>query len=220
MLFRSFLTTAIVFLLAISFTACGQNATNNEAAPTDEPEQTAEEQQLSEEELANQRLDSINGVRPQPIRSSYDFKMSMTGVLQQYFAVRDALANDNLAQAKEFVLPFVEAMSNVRPEEVNETAKPIWEDHKSNLVVQINMISKAEDLATARQVFSDLSSTMTEIQQQLGSTAPELYSIYCSTALNGQGAAWLSAKQTVKNPYSSSEPNCGEVGENIATKIN
>lgn len=218
MLFRSFLTTAFVFLLAISFTACGDNSASSEATTTTEEEttQTAEEK---EQELANQRLDSINGVVTPPVRSSYDFKMSMTGVILQYFAVRDALANDNLAEAKEQVLPFVEAMSNVLPEEVNETAKPIWEAHKGALVVLINKINDSEDLATARQEFSHLSSTMTEIQQQLGSTAPKLYSIYCRTALDGKGAAWLSAEPMVKNPYSSSDPFCGEVGENMATEL-
>ena len=132
-------------------------------------------------------------------------------LIDPYLDIQKALAADDLENAQSSAVQFVEVLKN---EPSVARANLIAE---KLLVVGIN-ISQAQDLASARATFLELSNVLTSLIKQVGtSDSAKLFVVHCPMAFQGKGGDWLQSDKTVMNPYYGSMMlHCGSVQTQIA----
>ena len=117
-----------------------------------------------------------------------------------YNHVRSALVNTNAEEAQNGGEMLVEALEGLENSEALQAAQTI---------------ANTEDVNQQRTAFLDLSAAMENMVS--GAIASgELYKQYCPMAFDGQGGAWLSASQEIRNPYYGDKMlKCGSLRDTI-----
>ena len=113
-----------------------------------------------------------------------------------YFAMQQALSKDDLpgAQAAGAVL----------------AAHPASQESG-------DAISRADDLAAARQAFAELSTVLIRVARQGGVHAGPVHLFHCPMAFDNEGAAWLQQAMQTQNPYFGGQMyRCGSWRETFA----
>lgn len=118
-----------------------------------------------------------------------------------YNHVRSALVNTNAEEAQNGGEMLVEALEGL--------------ENNSEALQAAQTIANTEEVNEQRTAFLDLSAAMENMVS--GAIASgELYKQYCPMAFDGQGGAWLSASQEIRNPYYGDKMlKCGSVRDTI-----
>ncbi|MFP4540942.1 MAG: DUF3347 domain-containing protein [Opitutales bacterium] len=127
---------------------------------------------------------------------------ALEAVLEPYFAIQTALADDDVDAARE---PAGEIAELARAHEdltaVAEAAKALRE---------------AEQLETARAHFHTLSQSLIPLVEQAGATEA-VYVVFCPMAFGYDGGTWMQAGEEISNPYEGSRMlRCGVIQKTIA----
>lgn len=130
--------------------------------------------------------------------------------LTAYYGVKDALVSTDGAKAKIGASTLVTALGKVDVASLSAIDKKALATAKTKAAV----ISKTTDIDTQREAFEGLSVSMIALAK---STKPaKTYVQFCPMAAEGKGAAWLSDKKEVRNPYYGDKMlKCGSVKEEI-----
>lgn len=124
--------------------------------------------------------------------------------LVNYNDLKNALVNDNAAEAKEAASQMLKSVSEIE----------IAENQRAQLVQNLREIASSEDLSVQRKQFAGLSEELYQVVKNNNLTEEVLYLQYCPMAMGGQGANWLSYEKQVRNPYMGERmPGCGSVKE-------
>jgi outer membrane murein-binding lipoprotein Lpp len=119
--------------------------------------------------------------------------------LAAYFQLKDALVNDDAAQAKEKATALADATGSYG-DQLNEYALAIGE---------------TDDIEAQREAFEALSIALYDLAKE-GGAGITVYKQYCPMAFDDKGAFWLSNEKQVLNPYfGASMLRCGMVQEEI-----
>lgn len=130
---------------------------------------------------------------------------ALVKLYQSYINLKEALANDNAANASAAAKVFSQNASTV-------DYKVISEDNISKLKKDAGTIMNAQNISTQRNSFYNLSDNMAAIAQKFKLSSKPIYVQYCPMA-KGQ---WLSDQKEIKNPYyGSSMLTCGNVKAEI-----
>ena len=125
-------------------------------------------------------------------------------ILVDYMEIKDALVNDNFEQAKKVASKMDEGLAGV---DLNRAQRESLESAIENLAT-------AEDIATQRRYFAQLSQHLYHLVRKSDFTDQTLYLQTCGMAMGGQGADWISYDEEVRNPYMGQKmPGCGSVEE-------
>ena len=125
-------------------------------------------------------------------------------VVKSYLALKDALAADDPAAAKQAAEALKGAASNMKGESKN--LKALQKESKA--------MAGAADLKSQRALMSSLSTSLWALLKEEGSTET-LYLAYCPMAK----ASWLSNEKAITNPYyGKSMFSCGTVKETLEAK--
>lgn len=128
---------------------------------------------------------------------------SLSSLLPQYFAVKDALVSGNGTMASTKAGEFLETLNSINN-------KVISEGNINALRKDVTSISNTRDVKKQREYFSNFSNNMIALAKTLKLSNEPVYQAFCPM----KKANWLSSDQTIKNPYfGSSMLNCGKVVE-------
>ncbi|SHL67269.1 Protein of unknown function [Chitinophaga jiangningensis] len=133
------------------------------------------------------------------------YAQNKSGLLTQYFAVKDALVSGNSANASAAAAAFVKAAGEAAADKSIEAAK-------AKLVADAQQIATTQDLAKQREQFKQLSADMYSLAKTTKLSDAPVYQQYCPM----KKASWLSANKDIKNPYYGNQMlTCGKVADTI-----
>ncbi|MFQ5334819.1 MAG: DUF3347 domain-containing protein, partial [Flavobacteriales bacterium] len=143
------------------------------------------------------------------------FREQIGDVVREYLAVKDALVNDDAAQASDLAKSFKSKLQIPDMTLLQGKAHISWMQALDLLTKDAAKLISAESLETKRKAFSALSDDLAHVVQVLGvSLANPLYLDFCPMANDNKGAYWLSADKVIRNPYfGSAMSTCGEIKE-------
>ncbi len=144
------------------------------------------------------------------------FKLEIDSLLSHYFAIQQALSNDELPAANESAGAFLTAFHEI-PKNPSSKLKTIHEQ----LHPAANAIAEAQDLKQARGMhFESLTKGMIQLIEQFGTGENQnVYLMHCPMALDNEGADWLQKDPELRNPYFGSMMlRCGSTQNVFTTK--
>ena len=143
------------------------------------------------------------------------FRQQLTKVLESYFAMQRALADDNIQLATASAKKATDALKTVDIKKSGGHDK-LFAELESMLV----KASQSKDIKLMREDFYLLSQQLTKIAKRFGSTGKRpLYILRCPMAFDNKGAQWLQDNDQTSNPYFGHVMlRCGDIEEVITAK--
>lgn len=148
-----------------------------------------------------------------------DHTQTVTTVLDNYLALKNALAEDNGKKAASSGKMLFEAIVKLnissQPESSQKKLKDILDDAKEHAE---HISENSSDIEHQREHFEILSTDIKDLIVITGSDRT-LYQIYCPMYNNQKGGKWLSESDEIKNPLLGSKMmKCGSVAQVISLK--
>jgi len=136
------------------------------------------------------------------VQSSSIQTREVTGVVDGYLKLKDALVASNADEARQIATSMVDVAD---AEDMPQVAQAVTE------------ISNTTDIVEQRQHFEVLSVSLYDQLQEGKKLDQTLYKQYCPMAFDDKGAYWLSAQEKIRNPYFGDRMlKCGSVQETLA----
>jgi len=133
-------------------------------------------------------------------------------ILKDYFNLKDALVNDDQAEAKDLGMSLSKSLSSFDTSIYSDKEQTEIQIITKNAQKHAEEISKNE-IASQREHFKVLSKNITDMVAITG-TEVRLYEQFCP--MYDGGTAWLSTKEEIRNPYFGSQMlKCGKVQREI-----
>lgn len=128
-----------------------------------------------------------------------------TEILNQYYAVKDALIKGNGNLAATEASEFVKLAGSAEHQNLPNTIR-------TSLLKDAAAIAQTKDLKKQRESFSAFSDNMVALAKSTKLSSVPVFIAYCPMAK----ASWLSNSSAIKNPYyGSSMLTCGKVTETL-----
>lgn len=143
---------------------------------------------------------------------SDEAKNAIQPLVRGYLELKDALVNDDFAEAKKSAETFRNELSAVDMSLFTGESHDVWMEYENRLKQSINRLTEDENIEAARNTFIALSEAMIGLVETFHPMEESLYIQHCPMANNDHGADWLSLSQEIRNPYfGASMLRCGEV---------
>ena len=160
-------------------------------------------------EINQGKMDISNSAMNSNTQNSVEQK-----ALTNYIALKDALANDDNANAKEFGIILAQSLKSFDSSGFSSNEKLELNDIIENATEQAEHIGYS-DIAHQREHFKILSKDIIDMVAITG-TKMKVYEHYCPMYDNKNGGAWLSMNEEIRNPYFGNKMlKCGEVKREI-----
>ncbi len=139
------------------------------------------------------------------------FRQALTDTYEAYLAAGEALAQDDLAQARAALQQLTTAVRATPIDALDETGRGRWKTISDAVYFAAAEAADAADRAPARVHFQELSHALTDLVQVFGhALASPLYQLSCPMAFDNAGATWLQSSAKTRNPYfGPAMLNCG-----------
>jgi hypothetical protein len=186
------ITYLTLFSLVITLIACGDN-----------------KQQNAMDHVDHQNMDHSNMEHSAMTQEDHTVQKSthMSAMISAYLDVKDALIKDDVASASKAGEQLALAASSID----NAELKPVLDK-----VQEMGSTIAKESLAGQRAQLEMMYAPMTTLIEALG-TSQTLYQQYCPMYNGNQGGSWLSAVETIENPYFGDKMlRCGSVKQTFA----
>lgn len=178
----------IVFILLFMLSSCGPS-----------------ERELTQQEQRQQQL------QMQMVESTPEFNRQMTGVLDRYFDLKDALVDSDAERAKIYTSEFSAEAENVNAESLNRESAAIWASYSEIITSNGEELINRDDVDDQRYYFEYISEAMIEVVETFRPVGYEIYHQSCPMVRDGS-ADWLSREEEIRNPYHGDRMmRCGEV---------
>ena len=143
-------------------------------------------------------------------------KVALKPLYQEYLNLKDALAADNLANAKKAGIAMQKSLSKVDMSLFSGDSHEIWMKHHNNLKTALQSAPNFKTIEEVRKAFQPISETMIALTNSFKPFGQTLYVQHCPMADNNKGANWISQFEEIKNPYFGAKMlNCGETKSTI-----
>lgn len=141
---------------------------------------------------------------------------SVKELLEHYFHLKNALANDDGKDAASACKAMVAAMDKLDTASFTPDQKKVYRDMADDTRENAEHIgANADKIAHQREHFEMLSKDMYDLVKKFGA-GQTVYQDFCPMYNNNKGATWISETKEIKNPYLGKKmPNCGSVKEEI-----
>lgn len=127
-------------------------------------------------------------------------------VLNAYYGVKNALADDNSSAAQAKAKDLFAAINAVPVDKLNADQRKIWMSYTDKLQFDSRHISESTAIDHQREHFTSLSKNMYEVIKATKLNSTVVYEQYCPM----KKTSWLSETTTIKNPYLGKEmETCG-----------
>ena len=141
---------------------------------------------------------------------------SLKETVDHYLHIKNALANDNGAEAATGAKAMEAVLSKIDKSLLTAEQKTAYDKIEEGLKSTAASIAKSSnDIKQQRAQFVFMSEAVYELVKNFGAGRP-LYHDYCPMARDDQGAMWISELKEIKNPYFGDQMlTCGTVEEVI-----
>lgn len=157
---------------------------------------------------------------PEKIIIPENFKTNLKGIFDEYFKIKNALADDNTQSAQNYAKSFKKQLEKTGQHSLDGEHHIFWMQQYEAIESSTAKFLKADNKETMRMHFEPLSKTMIETARTFGAIGQTFYVAFCPMYDNDRGAYWLSEFKEIKNPYFGSMMlRCGEVRETIREGI-
>lgn len=145
--------------------------------------------------------------------------LSVTTILDNYLALKDALVDDNGKKAASSGKLLFDAIAKLdlsgQPATKQKELKDVLDDAKENAE---HISENADKIAHQREHFEILGGDIKDLIVITGADRT-LFQLFCPMYNNNKGGKWLSASDKVKNPFFGDEKmKCGRVLVEITVK--
>ncbi len=192
---------------SVLLAACGTEPAKEEKPATKDTVAAATTNSLPE---------GVTAIAPSFTNVDAKVKMGINEVLQHYYHIETALANDDAAEAGNGGKAMVAAMAGIDKNAMTAEQKALYQMSEEDLREHAEHIHKSSaEIAHQREHFGKMSEDVYELVKGFGAGAP-VYKTFCPMAFDNKGAFWIATSTTVKNPYfGKSMSTCGELKEVI-----
>lgn len=144
-----------------------------------------------------------------------EFGASLQKLIDKYLVLANALADDNLPQAKEVLEEVTRLVVETDAQQARKYSG--WENARKSLVKSLAHVPDLQDIDAARVVFEKVSEQMIGLEKRyMKGHADTHYLAYCPMAFNNKGAYWIQDKKGIRNPYFGAQMlKCGEIKETL-----
>ncbi len=149
-------------------------------------------------------------------KSSVRKPASLTGIINGYLQLKNALASDNGDAAADAGKVIMKAVDEMDTAGLTAAQRKMFNDVAADLKENAEHCSKnGNRIEHQREHFEMLSQDMYDLVKAF-SNSRHLFKIYCPMYNGGKGGMWLSESKEIKNPYFGTKmPECGELKEEI-----
>ena len=146
---------------------------------------------------------------------SPEFRRQFDVVVASYLLLQQALADDDLSQARAAAEQTLVAIEAVDMALLTGRAHMAWMSASDNMTQIAADLAVADDIQRAREKFALLSEELAATVALLGAPGDMLYQFWCPMAFGDErGASWLQGDEQTHNPYlGAAMPTCGSVTE-------
>ncbi len=196
----------LAFVLVVFLTACSGN--KKEAAESHEGHDQAEQAKGSDtstpiEVKAFENVDA-------------SVKTQINGFLADYFALNQALIEDNQVGAKAAAKKLSETVGKFDMSKLAGEQMDFYHTQFAELNHGLKVINESGDIEETRLGLATLSEAMYALVKAYHPNQSELFYQFCPMAKNGDGANWLSSTKEIVNPYMGQRMlKCGSTKETL-----
>ncbi len=153
-------------------------------------------------------------------RISDTFRKQLAKVFENYFAMQQALADDNIQLATESAKKVSDALKAVGMKLLSGQDHDKWMKFSAELESTLSKAGQSKNIKLLREDFYLLSQQLAKIAKRFGSTGQSpLYILHCPMAFDNKGAQWLQDNDKTSNPYFGHMMlRCGGVEEVVGVK--
>lgn len=142
----------------------------------------------------------------------------LSTLLTPYFAIKNALVNEDQDKAKEHAAVLILAIPQLPTEGLTEALQKDWNKRQKKINDLAQKLSNSKNIAQQRTAFASLSQALYPLVQKAGSATP-IYYQKCPMYAQGRGGHWLSLDKDIRNPlYGKKMMTCGSTVETISNK--
>jgi Cu(I)/Ag(I) efflux system membrane fusion protein len=154
----------------------------------------------------------------EPLKTPEAFKSQLDAVFSNYFAMHQALSQDDLTEAQDSAKDLLTSLKNVDMKLLEGSSHMVWMKRHKAVKQNTQEVIDTDTIETARSAFMPLSDTLYKVAKQFGTSGTQpVLRFYCSMAADGKGAYWLQNKTGTENPYYGSAMfTCGEQVETVS----
>lgn len=139
-------------------------------------------------------------------------KASLQPLYDEYFAMKDALTNDDLKAAKKYGSNMLKALENIDMKLFKGDSHNFWMNQNNDIKKAMEHIEHFKKIEEVRNAFQPVSKSMVMLSNTYKPLGKDIFVQYCPMADNNKGANWLSLSKEIKNPYfGKAMHSCGEV---------
>ncbi len=143
-------------------------------------------------------------------------KTALQPLYKSYFNMKDALTQDDLAQAQKASEEMKQGFSKVNMSLFTGDAHNTWMKQSSTIEDALQHVAHFKSIAEVRKAFKQISVGMIAITQTFKPYNKALFQLSCPMFDGNNGGDWLSLNNEIKNPYyGKTMLNCGEVKATI-----
>jgi Cu(I)/Ag(I) efflux system membrane fusion protein len=147
------------------------------------------------------------------------FTDSFRLLLTKYYDLKDAFVKSDTSAIRVAADAFNEILPGFSFNDVATKDSLIFEtvkDRPGDIQAGLVTILKENDLEKKREGFEQVSQVVYDLVQTLKPNGIHAYYQFCPMAFNDRGAYWLSAADSIMNPYFGNKMlHCGEVKEDL-----
>lgn len=183
-------------VLTMLFMACNQKKQEEQTEKIEV--ETAKEQETEAVEEITTVSDAVKA------------SVSTEAIINGYLKIKNALANDNSAEAAKVAADFSKAVEATKTDKIAAELKDKYSKTTEEAKKQAALIvSNSGKIDQQRLYFAVLSKNITSLIATFGSKQ-KLYQDYCPMYDEGKSGYWISEFKVIKNPYYGSEMlECG-----------
>ncbi len=147
------------------------------------------------------------------------FKTQLEPLFSAYFAIQQALSEDELETAQKGARQLLKSLEAVDMGLLKEPAHTSWMRRHQALKEAAGEIAGAEEVSDARSSFRSLSRSLIAVAEEFGTSGKQpIFRFHCPMAFDGEGADWLQDNREIANPYFGAAMfKCGELTETVAS---
>lgn len=164
-------------------------------------------------------------VEAQPVSSLSDaFNASFENILNNYYALRDALVASDTGAANQAAAMLIAASDGLKLDELkatdtNNVVIPTAQTYTSGISSESKGLQGESDIEAKRKSFQMISGNLFDLARTVRYTKEKIYLLNCPMAFNNTGADWLSRSTEIKNPYFGSKMlTCGSVKDSVVIR--
>jgi Cu(I)/Ag(I) efflux system membrane fusion protein len=151
--------------------------------------------------LAHKHTEKVDGAK-----ISDTFRQQLAKVFANYFAMQQALADDNIQSAIEAAKKTSDVLKMVEMKLLAGQAHDKWMKFSAGLESTLSKATQRKDVKLLREDFYLLSQQLAKIAKHFGSTEQSpVYILHCPMAFDNKGASWLQDNDQTSNPYFGAE---------------